>query len=108
MTVAELMNLLQEMIDEGVSEDAEVRMVTQPSYPLQATIHGAARSSEMFETDEIDEDGDPDDVALCAAENERLREKHTGDNEIVYLTEGHSPHDTPYASRVAWEVARRV
>ena len=38
MTITELIEALEEMLEAAEGADPEVRMATQPSYPLQTTI----------------------------------------------------------------------
>ena len=78
MKVSELIGMLQDY-----DEDAEVRLATQPSYPLQAHIKGVADSTMLEDYDE--EEG--------------------SDSLVVWILEGSQPRDTPYASRELWDAA---
>lgn len=79
MTVNELIERLQEAEENGLGE-CEVRLATQPSYPLQSTVGGVT----------LPED-DPDDDATMP---------------VVYIFEGQHPDDTPYAPGWAFDGAR--
>lgn len=89
MTVSELMSLL-----EDEPEDAVVRIVHQPHWPLQEIVGGVANSRDIRD-DEPDEDerdclGDEDETS------------------IVYLVaSGHPVKDSPYGPRGAWDAKRR-
>ena len=74
MNVQELIDQLQDM-----DPDAEVRLATQPSYPLQAKVSTVA---EVF----LDSDAD-----------EGIEEPRTA----VYLSEGGEPEDGPYLNAEA-------
>ena len=76
MKVRELIDRLSEY-----SEDAEVRLVIQPRYPLESTLGGVVGESEIREH----EAGDLGD-----------------DAEVVYLLEG---TQVGYGRKVAWEAA---
>ncbi len=64
MKVCELIEVLQDC-----DEDAEVRIVVQPQYPLEAAIFGVAVREEYWGHDDGHEnmDGDihPNDVLIC-------------------------------------------
>lgn len=93
MKVSELLEMLQEL-----PGDCEVRLAQQPSYPLQMHLGGVVVEMRVPETEDSDEEceyalpGSPE-VLLARA-----------DNSVVYLTEGSSVYDTPYASRRLWDV----
>jgi hypothetical protein len=46
MKLCELIEQLEELIDE-VGEDAEIRLVIQPKYPLEYTIGGVCTSDDV-------------------------------------------------------------
>lgn len=73
MTVQELLELL-----EDADPNAEVRLATQPSWPLAFELAGVA---------------EPDDDEMPAG--------------VVWLVTGDHPEDTPYAPEAAWSAARR-
>lgn len=94
LTIKNLRDLLTELIEEGTPEDSEVRIATQPSWPLQFDITGVALRTEAEEL-EAESTGEP-------------YEPDHDQPEVVYLTDGSHPYDdSPYAPRAAWEVARR-
>ena len=76
MKVRELLDRLSEY-----SEDAEVRLMHQPSYPLESTLGGVVGESEIREHEGGDLGDEP---------------------EVVYLLEG---TQIGYGRRVAWEAA---
>lgn len=80
MKVRDLIELL-----EATNPEAEVRLATQPHYPLAHTIAGVASNGEWG-----DEDEDWD------------FEEH--DEEIVWIAAGGGVYDAPYAPREIWEV----
>jgi hypothetical protein len=80
MTVGELLALLEDM-----DEDAEVRIATQPSWPLAFHLGGVAEGADAADEDEMRNDPAP----------------------VVWLVAGGSPSDSPYAPSAAWEVATR-
>ena len=81
MTVRELIDLL-----EGHDGETEVRLATQPNYPLQSFISGVASLQDLQDSGEI-EQGD---------------EMLTPEENIVYITEGQQCPDDPYAHRALW------
>jgi len=83
MTVEELLNVLTEAADAGYG-DTEVRIASQPSYPLAHTVKGLATPDDYTADYEIDGD-------LGAS--------------FVWLVEGGTP-DQPYAPSWPFEVAR--
>lgn len=89
MTVSELIERLQDIADDGFGE-CEVRLATQPSWPLQFRVAGVAAPDDASRGM-----GDPDDEPDDAAG-------------VVYIVEGGSPHDdSPYAPRWAFTAASR-
>jgi hypothetical protein len=83
MTVGDLRALLENLDDE-----AEVRLATQPSWPLAFHLAGVTTSQELFER-----------------EQEVFADEDT--SEVVWLVAGDHPSDSPYAPREAWAVAVR-
>jgi hypothetical protein len=81
MTVEELIALLEQC-----PADGEVRLATQPHYPLAHEVYGVAVP---------DEDGVPPDDDFDPPEPG-----------IVWILEGRHPDDSPYALRSLWEMAR--
>jgi hypothetical protein len=81
MTVSELIERLEEM-----NPDAEVRLMTQRHYPLEARLYGVCESAEL-RGGEDGEDDDGDD----------------GETEpVVYLVEG---DQVGYGLKSAWRAA---
>ena len=74
MTVRELIETLEQY-----NGDLEVRLATQPNYPLQSTICNVASLHEVQDYPEEDDFVD-----------------------VVYITEGGQCHDNPYAPRGLW------
>jgi hypothetical protein len=73
MTVGELIAHL-----EGYPEDAEVLLMTQPSYPFENTIEGVCQREDF--ADDEDEDGSSADVFICEGEQLRYGSKDAFDN----------------------------
>jgi hypothetical protein len=84
MRLRELISKLEELLDE-CGGDAEVRLMTQQSYPFENSICGVTTGREINEDGIEDDEGD-DDVE---------------DESIVYLVEG---GQICYGSKRAWEV----
>lgn len=74
MTVGQLREMLK-----GVPASNEVRLLFQPSYPLQYEVEGIYVDPDM----------------------------ETGDNDIVYLVQGSAPEDDPYGDPHAWDMIER-
>jgi hypothetical protein len=88
--VGELMGLLEDQ-----PEDAIVRIVHQPSWPLQEVLGGIANSRDIADEDEDEED-------------EPTGDEDGDETSIVYLVaNGHPTKDSPYGSRGAWDAMRR-
>lgn len=69
MNIRDLITQLEELVEHAENgEQLEVRMATQPNYPLQSFI-------------------------ACVTLVE----------DVVFIAEGYSPRDTPYAPRSAWD-----
>lgn len=85
MTTARLIELLQDADPEGTHE---VRLATQPSWPIAATVMGVASQA---------------DVDVNVAQDDDL--PSTRSEEIVWIVEGGQVPGEPYAPRVAWSVA---
>lgn len=73
MNVQDLMDMLS-----GMDPNAEVRLATQPEWPLAFELAGVA---------------EPDDDEMPEG--------------VVWLVTGNHPQDTPYAPEAAWSVAQR-
>lgn len=83
MKVADLIELLQ-----GANPDAEVRLATQPHWPLASTVHGVWDST-----------GEPcseHDVFAC---------DECEPQDILWISEGGQVSESPYAPRNAWDMA---
>lgn len=83
MTVADLIALLQDM-----PEDAEVRLATQPSWPLAAHIGSVVSPDDLAGEQECDAHGHYS-CDECAPS-------------VVWITEGGHPDDSPYAPRAVF------
>jgi hypothetical protein len=79
VTVNELIERLQDVADDGLGE-CEVRLAFQPSWPMQFNVGGIAV---------------PDDTTDEAPETP-----------VVYLVEGSSIHESPYAPGWVFAAAR--
>ena len=101
MTVQQLRDLLDEL-----PEDAEVRLMHQPSWPLEYSVAGIWASN----VDEDDEDEDDGSFAYAARANE-LRGSSRGwipndaTGPVVYLVEG---AQRGYGTSTAWEEATTI
>lgn len=91
MTVSELIDLL-----EDCDPDAEVLLMSQPSWPFEHTVAGVAIRSEIGDRDEDGADEDDDDPRPA-------REDGTRSND-VFILEG---TQLRYGSRDAWTSAAR-
>lgn len=90
MTVSELIELL-----EDCDPDAEVLLMSQPSWPFEHTVAGVAIRSEI---DDRDEDG------AEAEEEEAAPQRNDGTRpNDVFILEG---TQLRYGSRDAWATAR--
>ena len=88
LTLGELIGILEEMRDEH-GDDAEVRLMTQESYPFENTLFGVTDNFELYmagDSDDEDEDDLPEDT-----------------DPIVYLVEG---RQLSYGNKNAWDIAR--
>ncbi|MBN1911823.1 MAG: hypothetical protein JW818_18930 [Pirellulales bacterium] len=83
MTIDELIGRLEDYRDE-LGGDAEVRLMTQSSWPFENQITGLASGEEINDTDEDDEDQNVDEDA------------------VVFIVEG---GQRCYGSKRAWDVA---
>ncbi len=84
MRLGDLIERLQELAGE-VSEDAEVRLMTQSSYPFENAIHGLCLGADI---NGAEDDGDCDD------------DGDVEDDGVVYIVEG---SQLGYGSKRAWE-----
>jgi hypothetical protein len=92
MDVKSLIALLQEM-----DADAEVRVASQPSWPLALHVAGVAAQADIDVNDAFDDlEGDE-----FVDEDEVRRNAEA----IVWIVEGTSVFNAPYAPRGAWNVA---
>lgn len=84
MKVAELRELL-----ENAADDDEVRVATQPSWPLRLELSHVVTPDDRRSQDvEFEDDDEPED----------------DDDNVVWLVTGSHPHDeSPYAPRALWE-----
>lgn len=77
MNVGQLINRLEEFDPED-----EVRLMFQPSWPLQFSVRGVADSADFIDLDE-----------------------ESSAKRIAWLVEGEHPYDAPYGYKDAWDVA---
>ena len=90
MTIDDLIEYLEHYRDE-IGGDAEVRLMTQPNWPLEYTICGLASQDEMDE--QIEDDGE---------EEEASEETADDDEPVLYIVEG---RQVGYGSKRTWDVA---
>lgn len=102
MRVHELKALLSSLDD-----DAEVRLATQPSWPL--AFHVAGVWDQAGQADECPH-GYVSRLDCIDCEDDDAAARHYGepadDQAVVWIVEGASC-DSPYAPRDAWELAER-
>lgn len=85
MTVGELKERLEDFDDE-----LEIRLATQPSWPLRFRLAGVTSDEEAFEYSYTPEEQDE-------------RGGEPSEN-FLWLVEGGTPHDeSPYAPRYVWD-----
>lgn len=103
MTVNELRELLDALVEEGLGE-ATMRVATQPNYPLQSSLAGVCSSRMLAEYNkgetECEDHGwyNCDDCAGDVVED-------TSTQQYVWLCEGSQVYDDPYAPRALWSAA---
>lgn len=100
MTIGELIQKLQDIVEAGYSEETPVRGMHQPNWPLQEHIGGVW----------VDEPSDEDECAECGQYRfqhptedeceEFVPEKK--DEEIIYIVLNGQPYDNPYGTKRAW------
>jgi hypothetical protein len=98
--VDELMGLL-----DGVDPEVEVRIASQPAYPMQHFVDAAVKVESACRI-EVDEEADPDDpdsetTYTCEVHEEEFTDPEAHQAEyppatIVYLVEGDQPYLEPY------------
>jgi hypothetical protein len=95
MNVAELIEAL-----EGQDPQAEVRLATQPNWPLAFHLSGVVSQKEIDRGEDDEDCGHsvPQEGCLCSGPDPEAEEKET----IVWLAEGGSVYDAPYAPRGVW------
>ena len=96
MTVAELIERLQDM-----DPEAEVRLATQPSWPLQSTVRGVASQAEVDEARFDEERCDEHGFYNC---DECLDAANADAPNIVWIAEGVGT-DERYAPKAVFDVA---
>lgn len=94
MTVAQMIERLQEM-----DPEAEVRLATQPSWPLEYHVAGVASQQEIVDYKRAEEKCDEHGFYNC---DECEPETSEEDGNIVWIAEG---SQIGYAQRAVWEVA---
>lgn len=108
MNVRDLIAALQDM-----PQDAEVRLATQPNYPIASTIAGVVSPDALAESSSWCEDcGAHLDVMtlcpLCLPNSERMPNEVVSEEDecldhVVWITEGGHPEDSPYAPRAVFD-----
>lgn len=110
MTISELIEKL-----EGFDEDLEVRIATQPSWPLQFRIAGVVDASQIdtdeaevaWQEDHYEHEGVDFATNTCACGSsfkDKIAELEEDTTPAVYIVEGGHPwDDRPYAPRVVFE-----
>ncbi len=99
MNVSDLRDLL-----EGYEGDVEVRLATQPSWPLQYYINGVVDEIEATVKCTVckgaGEDLDEKECKTCYGSGEETRYTDAGDHKICWITEGGQLNgegmDSPY------------
>lgn len=81
MTVSELLDALQELVDDGHG-DKDVMLATQPNYPLASTLKGVVNGEELGDGEGLEPD-----------------------TSVVWLLEGSQRRTgSPYAPRDLWDL----
>lgn len=95
MTLQELRDVLDELIERGQDPESRVLIVHQPGYPIQEDIRGVATAQGCDEARcEDGKDDNKDDSGDAPA--------------LVYVVAGGQPRDiSPYGPRRAWEACGR-
>jgi hypothetical protein len=83
MTIDELISRLEDYRDE-IGGDAEVRLMTQQSWPFENSVCGLVSGAEINDLSEDDEEDDADGT----------------DDSILYIVEG---QQIGYGTKRAWE-----
>ncbi|MDZ4847912.1 MAG: hypothetical protein SGI77_01335 [Pirellulaceae bacterium] len=91
MTIDELIEHLEEYRD-LIGGDAEVRLMTQQSWPFEYDLHGVCSGEEINEMTDEDAAKDKDDTD---------DEDDVTDDKIFYLVEG---TQLGYGSKRAWSI----
>lgn len=86
MNVADLIAALQDM-----PQDAEVRLATQPNYPLAATIAGVVSPVDLAAEQE------------CEAHGRHYCDEDECLDYVVWIAEGDHPDESPYAPRAVFD-----
>lgn len=94
LTVSALIERLSEC-----DPEAEVRLATQPNWPLQYHLAGVATSEDIA----MDSRCEAHEFYNC---EDCAESRLGGQGAVVYLVEGGQHYDQPYAPRAAWDVAR--
>ena len=89
MTIDTLIDLLAEYRDQN-GQDAEVRLMTQQSWPFENRVAGVTSGEEMNEASEDDP-------------SEFFDDQDVAEDAIVYIVEG---GQICYGSKRAWETCR--
>lgn len=107
MNITELIEILTEMAESN--PEAEVRLATQPNWPLAFHVGGVASTDDLAEyrldNDEPGQCKEHDEYHCHECLKRELVDDQEGD--VVWLVEGSSLYDNPYAPRNVWEAARR-
>jgi hypothetical protein len=115
MNLGKLKEAIEDMLADGISEQAEVRLMHQPSWPFEYSISGVCKRSDFQTavdecgelTGSLDEeleglDGDERKQAE-ADELERIK-RDENRKECVFLVEG---RQLCYGHKEAWDAAQR-
>jgi hypothetical protein len=105
VTVGDLIESL-----ENYGRDVEVRIMHQPSYPLQEVIGGVYDASGAEECAECELPRDAEDHDRKSDDFSHDFENVSGsDANVVYIVaDGHPSKGSPYGDRRAWEAMERV
>ena len=107
MNLANLIESLQDLLDSGISPDAEVRIAQQPHWPLQTTVQkvicvdiNQTDPDDVRTAQDILDDPDSDPIDIKTA-NEIL--EGGAENNVVYIVEGNQVYENPYLPGVVCE-----
>jgi hypothetical protein len=98
LTIGELQEALKHALDNGCTEETEVRFMAQPNWPFEYSIRGVVQRSEFVERDYDDAD-ENESTDFNGRDSDG-----TPHEEAFFLVEG---NQKCYGSKEAWDAAYR-